>query len=134
MDVPTSTTRRGLSEEWLRHREALEHLVPVQKQWIGGSFTTAKVDPGDVDLCSFIDGLEFDALPEPVRNLVGFMVCGHPARDYWSVDSFHVFVYPVGHPLRALTDAYMASWSNTWSHTREDEQGVKTERGFVEIP
>src|SRR5688572_20967940 len=71
--IPTSNNRAELFAAWETHRQTLSYLIEVQQQWLGGSFVSAKPDPGDIDSVSFIEGEVFDSLPEQHRRLIDYM-------------------------------------------------------------
>lgn len=129
----TSTRRRPIFDWWKIHREAVRALVTMRCQWLGGSFTTSKVEPGDLDLCAFIDGPEFDALPEHTRATIGYLLQGHGVKDFWGCDAFKIVEYPEGHPARPLSLAAIAYWEHLWGHTRPDAAGVSHPRGILEV-
>jgi len=68
-------SRRRLYEGWDDHRQALltDGLSPTSRQLIDRSFTTAKTEPGDVDLAAEVP-LAFDQRPprpdEPICRLL----------------------------------------------------------------
>jgi hypothetical protein len=53
---PWSTTRAPIYNGWIDQREAISELVAIRRQWLNGSFTTSKMDPGDADTVTFLDG------------------------------------------------------------------------------
>ena len=117
-------------DAWLRHREALSRIAPVLGQWLDGSFVTSKPDPGDVDVVTFLDGPEFDALPRWRQDLIVQLLQGHDTRDRWGVDSFAVLVYPSGHPGEAQSVRTEEYWSWMWSRSRTHPHRRK---GYVEV-
>ena len=130
---PQSETRPMIHEGWRRHYQALEHLVPVEKQWIGGSFVSAKVDPSDIDICSFIDGPTYDERPEPVRDLVDYMTAHKITQAFWTCDSYPVVVYPEGSPGHDAYKAAVEYWHGWWGKTRADADGNQRLRGYLEV-
>lgn len=130
---PSSTRRGRLFASWLAHCEALEYLITLTSHWLGGSFTTSKAEPGDIDAVAFIDGPEFDSRPTPHRRLVKYMCSGHSAKPFWSCDVFSISVYPPDHPEHDRMKAAMAYWEDWWGHTREDAAGHRRPRGYLEV-
>jgi len=131
--IPGSNNRAQLFAAWATHLETLTYLIEVQRQWIGGSFVSAKLDPGDVDAVSFFDGVVLDALPEQHRRLIKYMCSGHSARPYWGCDAFCVAVYAPEHPWHALTEQAIAYWDNWWGHTRAGADSQPRARGYLEV-
>lgn len=67
-DFAGSTTRADIWQEWLVATSYLRAQVPVIAAWIGGSFTTTKLNPGDIDCTYLIDHQEAAlATSDPAR-------------------------------------------------------------------
>jgi hypothetical protein len=126
--------RAMLFEAWTAHKDSLDYLLPVEHHWVGGSFVSTKPEPGDVDTVAFFDGTAFDALPLPARRLISYMCQGHGAQPWWGCDSFMVAIYPEDHPNHEVATAQpIAYWNNVWGHTRDDDQGHRRPRGYLEV-
>lgn len=126
---PTSANRQKLYEQWLLHREAIATLVPVQRQWLNGSYVTAKVDPGDVDVVTFVDGAVLEALDPAPLALLESLVSGHDTRDLWGIDSFLVATYAEDHPAYATSRRTEGAWRRTWTNVK----GTDLTKGFLEV-
>lgn len=131
--IGASSSRRLIFDWWRMHRASLRHLMPYGPQWVDGSFVTTKVDPGDVDLMTILDGPAFDALAIEVRWLVKSLVSGQYTRAFWRCDSYPVFRYPSGHPLHDAGEAALAYWADWWGHTRDTDPGGKQPKGYLEV-
>lgn len=125
----SSTTRQELYDKWLLHRAAIESLVPIQRQWIDGSYVTSKVDPADVDVVTFVDGADVEALDPAQLALLESLTSGHETRDQWGVDSFLVATYAEGHPARAVSRRAEGSWRRLWTSVKGTDQS----KGFLEV-
>ena len=125
-----SSTRARLFTRWQRHREALSSVVPIQAQWIDGSYVTDRLDPGDVDVVSLIDGPTFDALAPALQLMVSQLVSGSGTRAVWGIDSYLLPVYPGGHPLRPETVKGLTYWDNQWQRVKGNNQLTK---GYLEV-
>lgn len=125
----TSTTRQRLYDQWLLHRQAIEAIVPIERQWLNGSYVTGKVDPGDVDAVTFIDGEAVDALDPPRQAILADLTAGHSTRNRWGVDSFMVATYAEGHPDRAAARKVEGSWRRMWTNVK----GSTLTKGFLEV-
>lgn len=128
---PDSATRDPLYARWLQHRSAVAAIIPILRQWVDGSYVTTKLDPGDIDVVTFVDGPTVDALDDGRGAILGTLVDGHDTRDVWGVDSFLVAVYPEGHPLRAASRKVEGSWVHQWSRVRGGSPTAS--KGFVEV-
>lgn len=127
-DFAASVTRRPLFDQSTEMLEAIQSLVPVQRQWINGSFVTTKVDPNDIDLVSHIDGEAMDALKPLQRMLLQGLIAAHWSRDVSGCDSFSVAVYPKGHPARATYEKIAAWWDGFFGVDRAGQP-----KGYVEL-
>lgn len=96
---PDSATRPTLYQAWVRHRQAVEAVVPIVAQWVNGSYVTSKVDPGDVDVVTLIDQDLADALDPGSIAILGSLMDGSNTRNVWGVDSYVIPVVEDGHPM-----------------------------------
>lgn len=117
-DFAASSRREGILEDWLLYREALQFVCPIDEEWIDGSFTTDKLEPGDIDLVVFVDAPTFEALSPARQKLFNYMILHPPVKQFWSCDAYAVPRWPVGHPLRTGTEQATAYWENMFGHTR----------------
>lgn len=125
----TSRNRQRLYNQWLLHRRAIVSIVPIERQWLNGSYVTGKVDPSDIDVVTFIDGEALNALDAPQQAILEELTAGHTTRDRWGVDSFLVPTYPEGHPDRALARKVEGSWQTMWTNVK----GSALTKGFLEV-
>lgn len=63
-----SSTRAAIWQEFISATELLRRNVSVAAVWIGGSFTSTKLDPGDID-CTYLIDVQHavDAHSDPAR-------------------------------------------------------------------
>lgn len=115
LNFPMSTYRELIFNGYVKLTKKQLEIGGVQFQWIDGSFTTNKIDPGDLDMVSFFDPSVFkmkndrayqDTLIERIK------------RKY-HCHSFMVPIYPPNDPRREITDDGMKYWSNLWGHDRQ---------------
>lgn len=125
----TSTTRQRLYDQWLLHRQAIEVVIPIERQWLNGSFVTHKVDPADIDVVTFIDGESLNALGLPRQAVLGDLMAGHSTRDRWGIDSFLVPTYAEGHPDRTAARKVEGTWRRMWTNVK----GSNLTKGFLEV-
>jgi hypothetical protein len=130
---PTSTSRPGLVDWWEQHRLALLELVPVSEQWIGGSFVTNKVDPGDVDVVSIFDAGAYNALASHRQRLVDSLLWDGHTRGFWHCDSYSIPFYPPGSPGHAVYQARWTHWDDFWGHTGANDPRGRVPKGFVVV-
>lgn len=74
--VPASETRQTICDGFFRLRaEAVEHGI-CATQWVDGSFVESKLNPGDVDVVTFIDYDTFNALPQAAQDFADLVLAG----------------------------------------------------------
>ncbi len=127
---PDSATRRRLFARWERHREALASVLPVDRQWIDGSFVTGTESPRDIDVVTFLDGPAFDLLSPGLQDMVASLVSGKRTKAIWTIDSYPVFRYPDDDPRSSDARTAADEWDWLWSRVRGDDSGVK---GYLEV-
>ena len=130
---PSSAHRPAIHAWWNRHLASLRWLAHVTRQWIGGSFVSEKLEPADIDVCTFMDGPSVDALPPEQQDIISFMTSGKVAQGFWHCDSYPVLEYPPAHPNHAAFLAAVTYWHQWWGQTRPDSSGVQIARGYLEI-
>lgn len=124
-----SQTRKRLYDQWLLHRQALQTLVPIERQWLDGSYVTGKVDPGDIDVVTFINGDALNDLNPAEQALFADLTDGHSTRDRWGIDAFVVATYAEGHPDRAVARKAEGYWRRMWTNVK----GSNSTKGFLEV-
>jgi hypothetical protein len=127
---PESKTRERLFDRWQDHRAALASMLPLTAQWIDGSFVTAKVDPGDIDLVNVLDGVQLDAVPENRRAIARMMLSGQSTRNLWGIDSYPLPEYPDGHPFHNEYLRFRGYWDRWFGLVRGNDQATK---GYLEV-
>lgn len=124
-----SHSRAAIYREWRSHRAALRSLAPVLYQWIDGSFVTDKLNPGDIDVVTFVDGPAFDKLPAWRQDVVNEICNGPGDMAYSRVDCKICPVYPSTDLSHSLYGAERKYWDDAWSRF---QPGAK--KGYVEVP
>ncbi|WP_394298925.1 DUF6932 family protein [Nocardiopsis sp. SBT366] len=133
VDGTSSQNRHAIYEEWRQHRSALKSIGPVLYQWIGGSFATNSINPADIDVATFIDGIAFDRLPPWKRTLISHLCEGRDKQgkngeNFSHIDCKMVPVFPRNDPRHSLYLTDREFWRRKWSRTRSN-----TQRGFLEV-
>jgi hypothetical protein len=134
----TSNSRTALWAGYLSHRAALTALVPVEAQWLDGSFVTAVNDPGDVDVVSIFDSSQFNALDPATRMAVGPLVAGGGSKVF-GCHSFFIASVPGAHAQFPDYLKRRASWDHLWSVINQkhpeyaDARFATMTKGYVEI-
>lgn len=149
----TSTSRDQIYADFLSALEFLREKFAVElveTVWIGGSFTTEKLDPEDIDVSFILNGVEHDQLSGTKRDKLSKLlrVGGFAALDL-SVDGFMIVRHLIANPWAGagLTEEAIApmskrgAWDDWWSRHRTN--GAKDEpptiedaalvRGYLEV-
>lgn len=98
------------------------------KQWIAGSFTTLKKDPGDIDLVNIID---HNSLKEIMLNPGPYFRKKTDQNDsklHYNLDSYVVAYYPESHANNIITKKELSYWQKWFG---KDRNG--TERAVFEV-
>lgn len=123
-----SITRPRLHSGWQDRRRAVTRLIPVVLEWIGGSYSTAKRDPSDIDVVVFLREGDLATLnPSQLSEIVA-LVNGPSAKSKFGTDTYVVVEVADGHPYH---DDYLRAvgyWDRWWSRTRLGE-----DRGYLEV-
>jgi hypothetical protein len=153
-----SSSRPDIWDGFQLGLRALTGAVRVYQVWIGGSFTTDKVDPGDIDVTYLIDGPDHFSRPVADRTVIEAFIqrvqdpsSGEVIRPHGlPIDSFVVDWWPY-EPL--LGDgqpwseehwwsylSHRGHWDDWWLRRRTGAKGdpAKLEdsiprRGFLEV-
>lgn len=124
----TAVTRGPLYDQWRVLNQAIEKILPIEEQWVNGSFVTTKLNPGDIDLVTHFDGARLAALDAGDRMLLKGLVAGHQSRDLHLCDSFVIAIYPNGHPWRSRYEALSAYFDGLFGKDRTGNA-----KGYVEV-
>jgi len=126
---PDSTTRRQLFEGFMRYNTAFQLEVTTEMiQWIGGSFTTAKSNPRDIDVVTIIPFEVFDEKADLIETKFR-----KTAREEYGVDAYMVSSYPKNHAKYGLSHGILVYWDNQFSTTRKNRAGIRFKRGYIQI-
>lgn len=121
---PLSETRKLLYENWLEYVGSLRELTGEGfTQWLNGSFVTAKLNPQDLDMVTFIDyqiyrKFEIDLEPFWTHHL-----------ENQGLDAYLVAIYPDYHPEYAKS----LSFSSDWKRRFHNNWYSQLKKGFLEL-
>jgi hypothetical protein len=148
-----SSTRPEIWAQYEDARELLKGAIRVHAVWVGGSFTTSKLDPQDIDAVFLVSARDYaraskedkqvvDAFA-PRRNAFGVAVRGHPFNR---VDSFvlHWRPWPNPDPNASAEAAQYCQargyWDDFWQRLRKGSKDAPPtwhdglpERGYLEV-
>lgn len=144
-----STTRRGIWEHWLSVVEATRELVgEVCCAWLGGSFTSTKLDPDDIDTVFVVESTRLDrvmAAADDRAQLLAHIAESNLRNLGLRVDSYVLawVVNPQPAPVTPEADQYMWNrgyWDDFWQRVRSGGKGdppcrrdALPLRGYLEV-
>lgn len=113
-----SSTRAKIWGDWERVTAVLRSQVPVCAAWLGGSFTTSKLDPSDVDVIYVIEDeiVDFARATDPRASAVLDVIVQNLARcEGYGIDTYLLpwRVNPERGP-RDSRDRTYAFWRGYW--------------------
>lgn len=124
-----ATTRLGIYESYLEYTELFSNTITETfTQWIGGSFTTGKQNPRDLDLVTLCS--QEDLIKHQDTLATKFDQITWKAKG---MDAYLLGVRTKDAPDFPLYRSDYVYWIHQFSTTRKDRRGRKHSRGFVEM-
>lgn len=122
----TSSTRSKVFDMYMNYlRDIVEILGVSWDQLIGGSFTTSKMNPGDIDFVNFIEASPLYMLKDVAYK---FMTReeGEDSRSIYGVDAYLVPLYPSDNPkYHTITLPRTEYWLSFLSKDKfENDRGI----------
>ena len=115
-NFPTSKTR---VPNWSGYIEFTTQLKKIAlhplTQWIDGSFTTNKLNPGDIDLVSIINPIDFHP---NIKEFDMNRSDGYPKKAY-NIDGYIIIDLPASHQYYDRIKAQKEYWAEFLSSDRE---------------
>lgn len=148
-DFASSITRRDIWQHWEQARQLLQAAVTVHAAWLGGSFTTSKIDPDDIDVTFLINADDYRSRPPPDQQVVNLFNTGNHVKAVLglNVDSYVIpwepipQVQPFGWNL--IQDQYYWArgyWDDWWQRHQVSGKGsppvpadATPRRGYLEV-
>ncbi|WP_414627016.1 DUF6932 family protein [Bifidobacterium crudilactis] len=144
-NFPTGSTRKGIWSDFNEYVSLLRKTNCVCALWIGGSFTSNKANPGDIDVVAIINA---DQVHEGTRVDAFLKFCSagsdFKTRSGWAVDSYGLWWKPDtsgGYSQEPKYFKYRGYWDDFWQRTRSGlvKRSVITrnetfpKRGYLEV-
>lgn len=125
----TNDVRRELLQRYLNYSARLKDICNCEYiQWVNGSFCTAKDEPNDVDIISFIPASLIDS------DKTAFAAFSYPNSEHnFKVDAYIVKIYEEGHRYHSRFIGDRAYWLDKFSRTKRTRAGIQHDKGFVEL-
>lgn len=125
---PHSSTRPLIMEGYLRHYQALKHVVDGFQQFVDGSFVSNKNDPGDVDIVCFIDADTVDNLSVDDQLKLKALVAGKATKAIYHCDAYFALSCAPSHPAFSEARSVRKYWMGEFGFDRQE-----TPKGIVLI-
>ena len=128
-NFPKSQTREKLFQGYKKYTQAFRTEITKDIiQWVGGSFTTTKLNPRDIDVVTIIAHETFDEKHELIEKRFR-----KTAKSKYGVDAYIVASYPEDHEKSLLFQGNLVYWDNQFSKTRKNRAGKRFKRGYVQV-
>jgi hypothetical protein len=129
---PESTSRSRLLGGWLAFRLSVRRLVPVEYEYLDGSFVTGKLNPKDIDLSLWINRSDLEAAPPDNRAGITTL---RRQRLSFGCDVLFVFVCPTSHPKYREFEHFRDWTENAWRTYRTGTRELTTavSKGYIEV-
>jgi len=120
----SSLTRKTIFEGFLRLSSVQISEEFHLSQWVNGSYITKKVDPKDLDLVTFVDGLKARVKNDPeylkrmTKDILKRFLC----------HSYVVPIYPESDDRFSFTRRSEEYWNKWFGHDRQGHP-----KGFIEF-
>jgi hypothetical protein len=114
-----SSTRERIFDGWIRHRQAIAAFLHPDIQWVDGSFVSTKLDPGDIDVMTLLNGPHVDSLDQASSAALSGLFLGPGNKPTYWTDSYAIAVYPPGHVARQMYEQIAAHWDKWWGTARD---------------
>lgn len=117
--LPNTKVRNDLIKLFFNFNSDLtKELTPTfWAQLIGGSYTTKKREPNDIDVVNLLDPTSF----ERIRNINGF-VSTRNSKDMYSVDSYAVPVFEESDPRYHIFLDQINYWEKYFGRDRKNNK------------
>lgn len=126
-EFPASETRPRLRQGFRALREEVVKHGPPGVQWVDGSFVTTKLNPGDIDIVTFMDLERLNALSRDNQAAVERLVKGRECTK--AAYGCHTFLVPScepNHPFFPKFEQRRRYWRKWFGKTRPGRS-----KGFV---
>ena len=143
-----SATRAAIWNDWNDALATLQSAVTVHAAWIGGSFTTSKLDPGDIDVTFIINGANMRHRSAAEQQIITLFDGRHQVEAVLGlkVDSYVIpwECLPASLPgVNYVQDYYLrvrGYWDDWWQRAPQTPKGSPPvpgaslpRRGYLEV-
>ena len=141
-----SATRPEIWDHWNAALGVLQSSVLVHAAWLGGSFTTSKLDPDDIDVTFIINGDDLIQRGAPDQRIVSLFEGNNQLKSQLNlrVDSYAFAWQPdtpgVRNRSRNASLWARGYWDDWWQRVRQSPKGSASvpgdsvpRRGYLEV-
>jgi len=121
-----SGTRKIIYSDFVEYSEFLSGYNLEILKWMGGSFTSNKENPHDIDMVVLYDGFKFEGHPDAKEFEIFFLENQGCQKVFHH--TIYIPVYPITDIRHELTQKEKKRWSDFFSKTKE-----KKPRGLVRL-
>jgi hypothetical protein len=147
-EFATSPTRPEIWRDWEAALQLLRAAVTVHAAWLGGSFTTAKIDPEDLDVTFLVNGEDFRGRSPQDRQIVALFTYGSRVKTVLGIklDTYLIPWECIPQPqpgADGVQDQYFwarGHWDDWWQRQRLTPKGTPPtpadalpRRGYLEV-
>lgn len=128
LSCANSKTRCPLYSNYIDYCNEIIAFDIASKNWVDGSFTTKKEDPGDVDIVVHYDALKLNSIKE--RAAIATRLLDRiNTKTIFHCHTFLVPVYPPHDPRHVQTYLQSKKWGKWFSQ----DKITKREKGLIEF-
>ena len=127
--MPESTTREDICRGFMQLRGESRERGILARQWVDGSFVESKPDPEDVDVVTFCDYDELNALrDEDQRFVEERLAAGEATKMPYRTHTFLVPSCNSEHEYYGVFEHYRRYWRTWFGTTRTGQR-----KGIIEM-
>jgi hypothetical protein len=119
---PDEAHRMALWGKWMLLRRDLSQMEIPYITWLGGSYFTQKVHPGDIDLCLFFDASDIGLLDASAFDQFDGIINHPDPKGHYGCDLYHLMNYPLSHPRFYLSCLGYSYWTRVYGVDRWGKQ------------
>lgn len=144
----SSPTRKDIWQDWGDVRDLLQNSIKVYAAWLGGSFTSAKLNPEDLDVTFLVSGDDCRKCSPADQRIVSLFSGGSYVKTALRV-KLDTYLLPWECVLQPqaganpVHDAYYwarGQWDDWWQRSRINPKGTPPvpaeavpRRGYLEV-
>ena len=128
VNCATSKTRGNIYSSYINYCNEIIAFNIASKNWVDGSFTTEKKDPGDIDIVVHFDALKLNSIKERV-TIATRLLDKINTKSIFHCHTFAVPVYPPHDPRHVQTYLQSKKWEKWFSR----DKITKKSKGLIEF-